>query len=167
MSLTKHDITLPPHADEVEFDPSNCPEITSDNVQDAIDELCSSAAISASPGFTFNSPGNASTNTWLQVGQVVSNKTGINFPLYNGFLFELSVSNENNNTFDVELYEHDGSTFTLLTTVSIIAQRSNVFDSSDFGIVNITRNLELAAKVVNGSAKNPVVQIIAKGTETP
>ena len=151
------------------FDKDNNPScgFVSTDVQSAIEELCDKASVSASPGFTFNSPGNASNNTWMQVGQVISNKTGINFPLYNGILFELSVANEISNTFDVELYEHDGSTFTLLATVSVTAARSDTFDSSDFGVVNITHGLELAAKIVNGSAKNPVVQIIAKGTETP
>lgn len=153
-------------AAEIPFDDTVC-QLGEDNVQDTIDALCDSSAVSASPGFTFNSSGNASAGTWLQVGTVISNKTGINFPLYNGVLFEISVANENSNTFDVELYEHDGSTFTLLTTVSVVAQRTQVFDAVDFGVVNLTRNLELATKIVGGSAKSPVVQIIAKGTATP
>ena len=151
------------------FDKDNNPScgFVSTDVQSAIEELCDKASVSASPGFTFSSPGNASPNTWMQVGAVISNKTGINFSLYNGELFQLSVSNENINTFDVELYEHDGTTFTLLTTVSVVAARSDTFDSGDFGTVNITQGLELAAKIVGGNAKNPVVQLIAKGTESP
>jgi hypothetical protein len=157
-------------AGNIPFDPSNCDAINQNDLQGAIEDLCESSAISASPGFTFSSSGNTTANTWLEVGNVPSNKTGINFPLYNGDLFQISVSNENVNTFDIELYEHDGTIFTLITTVSIIAQRSNVFNSTTWtpaGPKAITQGKELAAKLVNGSAKNPIVQIIAKGTENP
>jgi hypothetical protein len=150
-----------------DFDPNNCDATTSDNVQGAIEEVCNAAAVSASPGFTWGDSGNVVAGTWLINDTVPSNKTGRNFPLYNGVLFQISVANENVNTFDIEVYEHDGTTFTLLATVSIVAARSAVFDSGDFGSVSITRGKELAAQLSSGSAKNVVVQVIAKGTETP
>ena len=153
-------------AESVPFDPSNCEAITSENVQGAIDQLCVDVGVSASPGFSWGESGNVTANTWLVNDTVPSNKTGRNFPLYNGFIFEIAVANENSNTFDIEIYEHDGTTFTLLATVGLTAQRSDVFDQSDFGTVNITRGKELAAKLVNGSGKNVVIQLIAKGTET-
>jgi hypothetical protein len=158
-----------PVAFTVPFDKDNDPScgFTKENTQEAIEELCNKAAITASPGFTWESSGNTTSNSWLLNGVVSSNKTGRNFPLYNGVLNQISIANENINTFDIELYEHDGTTFTLLTTVSIIAARSGVFDSSDFGTINLTQGKELAIKQVNGSSKNPVIQIIARGTTTP
>ena len=37
------------------------------------------------------------------------------------------VTNENSNTFDLEIFEHDGTTFTLITTVSLVAPRRATF----------------------------------------
>lgn len=138
--------------------------ITSTDVQSAIEEVSYSVANSASPGFSWGRSGNVSSGTWLQNETVPSNTTGRNFPFYNGKLTEVSVSNENVNTFSVELYEHDGTVFTLLATVSLSAQRSKV---QSFTGVSVTKGLELAVKVSSGSGKNIVVQAILKGTSNP
>ena len=99
-------------------------EFVSENVQDAIEELFDKVGDSASPGFTWGKGGVVPTNTWLWNEGVPANRTGRNFPLYNGELIQIAVSNEIVNTFDVEIYEHDGTTFTLLATISLTAQRS-------------------------------------------
>jgi len=126
-------------------------------------DLDAAVAVSASPGFTWGNSGNTPANTWLLNDTVPSNKTGRTFPLFNGTLTKLFVSNENVGTFDAELYEHDGTTFTLLATISLTAQRSK---SQAYTSVSVTTDKELAIKIVNGSAKNPVVGAILKGTLT-
>jgi hypothetical protein len=138
--------------------------LTSTDVQNAIEEVSYSVSNSASPGFSWGRSGSASSGTWLQNETVPSNITGRNFPFYNGSLTEVSVSNESVNTFSVEIYEHDGTTYTLLATVSLTAQRSNV---QSFTGVSVTKGLELAVKVSSGSGKNIVVQAILRGTSNP
>lgn len=156
-----------PVAFDTYFDPNNDPDcnLTQETVQEAIEELCNNTSASASPGFTWGKSG-AVSNSWLLNDSVPSNLAGRNFSLNSGLLTQVAVSNENINTFDVEIYEHDGTTFTLLATVSIVAARSGVFDDTDFGTVNITQGKELATKIVNGSSKNPVVACILSGTIT-
>jgi hypothetical protein len=136
-----------------------------DEVQGAIEELQYSGGVSASPGFTWGRSGNISgPNAWLQNDGVPSNLTGRNFPLYNGKLSEVSVSNESVNTFNIQIYEHDGSTYTLLATVSLSSLRNKI---QSFTNVVITRGKELAVQVSSGSCKNIVVQLICKGTTIP
>lgn len=133
--------------------------------RDSYDNAQQTVAISASPGFTWGRSGSISgPNAWLQNDGVPSNVTGRNFPLYNGELVQVSVSNENSNTFDIQVYQHDGTTYTLLTTVSVVAQRSVSVNLT--GIL-ITQGKELAVQVSAGSCKNPVVQLICKGSVLP
>ena len=121
-------------------------------------------SVSASPGFTWGRSGNISSGSWLLNDSVPSNNTGRNFPLYNGELIQISVSNDDVNTFTIGFYQHDKTTYTQLATASIVAGQRGVFNYTG---VLITQNLELAVKIESGSCKNPVVQIIAKGTITP
>lgn len=147
-------------ANSVPFDPANCDAIDSENVQDAIDELCQEVAISASPGFTWGKSGNV-TNAWLLNDTVPSNNTGRVIFLNGPTLETVFVSNEVAGTFDVEIYEHDGTTFTLITTVNIVAARVATFSIAS---LTLTKDKELAVKVVNGNAKNPVVGVLLAGT---
>jgi hypothetical protein len=151
-------------ARSVPYDDQNIPTNLGDTVQEALDNLYNEAGVSASPGFSWGASGNITANTWLINDTVPSNKTGRNFPLYNGTLELVSVANEIANTFSIEIYEHDGTIFTLLATVSLTAERSK---EQAFTGISITKGKELAIKQVGGSSKNPVVQVIAKGTRTP
>lgn len=147
----------------VPFDKDNAPEceFVSDNVQEVIEELCERIADSISPGFTFGDSGNVSANSWLLNDTVPSNKTGRLIYLNAAELVSVTCSNENINTFDVEVYEHDGTIFTLLYTLNVVAARQ----AKATGLsVALTTDKELAIKIVNGSAKNPVVGLQLKGT---
>ena len=163
MSSGNKHIDISPVAGSVPYDDQNIPTNLGEDVQTALDNLYTLSAISASPGFTWGNSGNTPSGTWLTNDQVPSNRTGRIFPLFNGKTVQLAVSNEVANTCTIQLYEHDGTTFTLLTSVSLTAQRSNVVTVS----VNITQGKELACFLSSGSAKNPIVQLIAKGTSTP
>lgn len=138
--------------------------LTSTDTQNAIEELASIAGASASPGFAFTRSGNVGPGAWLQNGSVPSNITGITFPFYQGKLTEVTFSNENSTTCTLGIYEHDKTTYTLLYTMTITAQYSQVDSVSG---VSVTRGKEIAVQVLTGSCKNASVQLILKGSSTP
>ena len=153
-----------PVAQQVAFDPTNCEVIDAENTQEAIDELCAATAISASPGYAFGRTGNNGTNDWLNMygGDIRSHRTGIPFGLNDGEIVEVWVGNEDVSTFDISIYEHQGDSIglALLTTVSLVAVRNQLFTVS----VPVTKDRQIAARVTSGSAKNVAVFLIIKGT---
>jgi hypothetical protein len=153
------------NAEQVPFD-NTTNGFTSTDVQGAIEEVNDKVIDIASPGYVFTKSGTVK-NTWLLIGIVPSNVTGINFGFYNGVLSSVTIANEAANTFDVQLYEHDGSTYTLLTTLSMVSVRADEFNSTDFGTVNITKGKELAVKVSSGTGKNVIVTVQISGTLSP
>jgi len=142
-------------------------DLESTNVRDAIEELATELKLSASPGFTWGMSGTV-RNQWILNDTVPSNRTGRTFPFYNGTLEQISVSNEVPNTFDVLVYEHDGTTYTLLTTVNMVTQRSGNFIVTG---INVTRGKELAVYIASATgsdkATNPVVSLILGGSIGP
>jgi hypothetical protein len=139
--------------------------LTATDVQAAIDELKSSAASSASPGFSFGRSGNIPASTYLLNETVPSNKAGRNISLYNAYITEIWSNNEDVNTYTVELYSHDGNeiNLTLLTTLTITAARSGSLSTN----VSVAYGKQIAAKIGSGSAKNVLCGLIVKGTLTP
>ena len=150
-----------PVAEGVHFDPTNCDNIVSEEVQGVIEELCDQQDTSASPGFTWGKSGNVAANTWLLNDTVPSNKSGRAIFIADATLEAVFVRCELATTFDLEIFEHDGTTFTLITTVNIVASRGADFTISS---LSLTNGKELAIKLVNGSAKNPVVGCVLKGS---
>jgi hypothetical protein len=138
--------------------------ITSSDTQNAIEEVLNIAGASASPGFAFTRSGNVGPGAWLQNGTVPSNITGITFPFYQGKLTEVTFSNEDPATCTLGIYEHDKTTYTLLYTMTVTAQYSQVDSVSG---VSVTRGKEIAVQVLTGSCKNASVQLILKGSSTP
>lgn len=132
---------------------------TSDNVQGAIEEI----GASASPGFSFGRSGNVSNNAWLRrPGNVPSNRAGVTIPISNPVITQISCSNRNVDTYDILIYEHEGNqvNLTLLTTVSVVSARGDVFN------VNIvaTEGKQLAVRLGNsGSVRDIGVDIVLKG----
>lgn len=117
---------------------------------------------SASPGFSFGRSGNVSSGAWLQCETVPSNVTGRHIFLNDAKIKKIFVSNENANTFSIGIYEHDGTTYTLLTTVSLTAERKKDFTVD----INITYDLELAMRITSGSCKNVVAGLLIQGSLT-
>jgi hypothetical protein len=148
-----------PHAQEIPFNNSTNGFI-SDLVQPAIEEIASGGGTGASPGFQFTRSGNIGTGAYLQVGSVPSNLTGSPIGLTSPKLVALVISNEIANTFNIQLEEHDGTTYTTIGTYSVVASRSAVYTGLS---VNLTSGKELAVKVSSGSAKNLVVNVYVKG----
>jgi len=160
MSGTKDEYN--PVAEEIPFD-NDSNGFVSDNVQDAIEEINTGVQTTAAPGFSFGRKGNLATNTWLKNETVPSNKAGHTVNLTLPIIQEITVSSENIDTYDIRIYEHEGDevNLTTLITVSIIAKRGDTFTGL---AVNITAGRQLAARVVNGTARNAVVDLVIKGT---
>ena len=118
------------------------------------------AGVSASPGFSFGKSGNTPSGTYLENETVPSNKTGRPIDLAGAVITQISIANETINTFDVELEEHDGVTYTSLGTFSVTAARSTKYSNLN---ISITDGKELAAKISDGSAKNPIIIVYVKG----
>lgn len=133
----------------------------STDVQAAIEELANTVDVSASPGFTWGSSGNIVSGSWLLNDTVPSNKSGRSIFLQTATLEYVFVRCELSTTVDVEVYQHDGTTYTLLTTVSLVATRAGDFPIAS---ISLTTGKELAMKISTGSAKNPVVGCVIKGS---
>lgn len=149
----------------VSVDPSDLNCTDKENVHEVFKDFCtklSELTVSASPGFTWGRSGNASSGTWLLNDSVPSNKSGRAIFIDDPQLSSLFVRCESIDTFDLEVYEHDGTVFTLITTVSIIASRAH--DVTFPTPIPLTKGKELAIKLVNGSAKNPVVGCLLGGS---
>jgi hypothetical protein len=131
-----------------------------DNVQEVLEDLCTGIETSASPGFTWGKSGTVTSNTWLWNESVPSNKSGRTIFLSNATLERVFVSNEQTSSFNLEIYEHDGVTYTLLTTVSLLAARST---SVDVGSIPLTTGKELAMRLVMGSGKNITAGVLLLG----
>lgn len=148
-------------ADAVEYD-NGLSGLTATNVQDAIDEISTTVGVSASPGFTWGRSGNIVSGTWLNNDEVPSNKAGRTVALTSPIITQVFVANEDVNTFDIGLYEHQGNEvgLTLLGTVSVVAARSAVFTVS----ISATSGRQLATRISSGTAKNLVIGVQLKGS---
>lgn len=153
--------TFTPSASGVPFDNSTN-EFISEDTQAAIEELRDDVNVSASPGFTWGSSGNVTNGSWLVNDSVPSNKSGRAIFINDATLESIFVRCEVPSTFDLEIYEHDGTVYTIITTVSIVASRA--YDESFIIPFSLTTGKELALRLVNGSAKNPVAGCVLKGT---
>jgi hypothetical protein len=134
---------------------------SSDTVQDAIEEI----GASASPGFSFGRNGNLSQNTWLRrPGNVPSNRAGVTININNPVITSISCANRNIETYDVEIYEHDGnaSGLTLLGTVTVMTATSQTFNVS----FPATKGRQIAVRLGStgtGNVRDLGVDIILTG----
>jgi|TARA_R110000851_G_scaffold91621_2_gene199986 phage gp45-like len=130
--------------------------------QETVKDRLDAVGGQVSPGFSFGRSANVGQGTWLQiVGGVPSNKTGIPIAITNGELSLISVGNEDLNTFEIGIYEHEGDSInlTLIATVIMVNERTRNFPLS----VSVTTGRQLAARVTSGSAKNVGVSLQLKG----
>jgi hypothetical protein len=147
-------------AENVFFDNSTN-GFSSDNTQDAIAEI----GASASPGFSFGRSGSLSQNTWLRrPGNVPSNRAGVTIPIANPVITKVSCSNRNVETYDIEIYEHEGNevNLTLLTTLSVVSARGAIFNVN----ISATEGKQLAARLGNtstGNVRDLGVDVVLKG----
>jgi hypothetical protein len=135
-------------AESVPFDNDNN-AFASDNVQEAIEEI----GASASPGYSFGRNGALSQNTWLRrPGNVPSNRAGVTVDINNPTITKVACANRNVETYDVELYEHEGNevNLTLLGSVTVTAATSGIFNVS----FSVTQGRQLAVRLGSTSTGN-------------
>jgi hypothetical protein len=159
--VSKRD-TYTPSASGVPFDETVTGELTSTDVQGAIDEVANTVATSASPGFSFGRASNANAGTWLNCEGVPSNKAGRWVYINNAVVTRVFVSNEQNTTFSIGIYSHDGNevNLTLLGTVTVTAATGDAFTVN----YPVATDKQLAIRVDSGSARNVVAGLELQGT---
>jgi hypothetical protein len=148
-------------ADNTFFDPQTT-DLVSDNAGGAIRELSTTVSTSASPGFSFGRASNVNSNTWLNCEGVPSNKSGRWVYITNAVVTRVFVSNEQQTTFDISVYYHDGNeiNLTLLGTVSVV----NLYGDSFSVNFPVPADKQLALRVTSGSARNVVAGLELQGT---
>lgn len=143
-------------AQSVPFDNTST-SMVSDNVQDAILEIGSSA----SPGFGFGKSGNNTAGTWLQCETVPSNVTGRYVYINTPIVKRVFVGNELVGTYSIQVWQHDGNltNAVLLGTVTVTSALTGDF------VVNYptSRGKYLGLKISNGSVKNIVAGLELSG----
>jgi len=108
---------------------------------------------SASPGFSFGRSGALAPNTWLRrPGNVPSNRAGVTININNPVITQIACANRNVETYDVEIYEHEGNSvnLTLLGTVNVINATSDIFDVN----LTATKGKQIAVRLGSTSSGN-------------
>ena len=121
--------------------------------------------VSSNPGYAFGRSGNVPMNSWLNSEGIPTNKVGIPFGLADGTLEGVWAGGEDVDTYDIEVWEHEGDeiNLTLIDTVSVVAARTATFTFVTPS--SITKDRQLAVKLINGSAKNLKVYLDVKGVK--
>ena len=163
MSFKSKYIDTPPVADEIGIDPTDVACLTNaETVTEAFQEICALIGNSASPGFTWGRKNNITPGTWLENDGVISNVSGRTIGMVGAKIKKIQMANGAVNTFDISIYEHDGVTFTLLTTVTFTAVR---FESKDLDVA-VTQGKQIAIEMSSGNANNLEVGLLLSGTYT-
>lgn len=109
----------------------------------------------------FGKNGVSSANSWLnRAGSVPSNTVGIPVTLASGVMQSVYCDNANTVSGDVEIYEHDGTTFTLLYTLTFSSSHAA---SATSLAVSVTKGKMIAVKNVV-ALSNPGCTVAMKGT---
>lgn len=151
--------SVDPVAGEIPFDNSGN-GFSSDNVQNAIEEI----GASASPGFSWGRSGGLLASTWLQVdGGVPSNSAGRYVAINNPVVALFFCSSDTVSTFTLTMYSHDGDStnLTVLGTLTITAARGGTSGAVSWPTA---KGKQIAVRLTSGSANNLVAGAILKGT---
>jgi hypothetical protein len=127
--------------------------------EDGVEHAFGGFGTSASPGFTWGRSGTVGTGVYLLNDNVPSNVSGRVVALTQPTIRKILVTNGSVGTFTLTIQEHDGVTYTNLTSVSLSSQRTATFSVE----IPVTTGKQLAIKVTSGSADNPVVGVILDG----
>lgn len=100
-------------------------------------------------------------NAYLLVGQIPSDNTGFPVRLANAEITYAAVQVSSSATFDVNIYEWNGTTETLLFTINVSSSINADYTPST--PISVTQNNSLRAKIVTAAASNPVVQVFFSG----
>lgn len=107
------------------------------------------------PAFTLARQGAISSGTWLLNSGVPSNLTGIRtFTVSN--LTRVFVESSSVGTYEVTVYEHNHSVYTVLAVITVTASYGNEITVD----IPLTLGQSIAARVTSGTATDPVVGLI-------
>jgi hypothetical protein len=140
--------------------PGEFPNLVAENVEDAINEISNTAAVSASPGFTWGRSGQIN-DAYLLNDNVASDTAGRIVPV-DGFVTTIFVACELPSTATVEIRRRVGAVYTTITSTTLASVRKK----TDLLVTQpaVSKNDELCVYVSGSSIKNPVVGLIIKGT---
>lgn len=110
---------------------------------------------------TFTRSGNVPSDSYLNIGSVISNATGFPVRVTDGLLSFVSVQNELANTFSIDIIEWDGVAETIKATVNVTSALGA--DFVPVSEIPLTSGNSLRCKVSSGSCKNPVVLVYIVG----
>lgn len=108
-------------------------------------------ADSASPGFSTGRDGPLTVGDWLLYNSVPSNKVGLPILVTSPIITTIAAMLGSTDTVDFEIYEHDGTTFTLVYTFSMTAQRRKTTTGLS---VSLTSGKVIGVKLASGSVSN-------------
>ena len=151
-------------AANVPYDKTLVNQLEAEHLQAAVDELATSVATSASPGFSFGRASNVNAGTWLNCEGVPSNKSGRWVYINQARVTKVFVSNEQSGTFTIEVFYHDGGgiNLTSLGTVTVTNSYGDAFDV-DWAVPT---DKQLALQLTSGSARNAVAGLELQGTNS-
>jgi len=149
-------------ADSQPFDPGTT-DLTSTETGPAIRELATTVGVSASPGYQYGRSGTVTQGTYLNVvGGVPSNRAGITVALTNPVITQVYVACQDLDTFQVEIFEHDGNEQNIQYKgfVQMTNQRAGTFTVN----IPITSGRQLATRTNFGTCKNLNVGLQLQGS---
>lgn len=117
---------------------------------------------SASPGFTWGRSGTTPPGSYLQNDTVPSNISGRLVPVSGGYIRTVFVALKNAASCTVVIQKRVGAVFTDLATVTLTSQRIKIENLPT--TVSVAFGDEIAVKIGSGSASDPVVGLVIKGT---
>lgn len=142
------------------FDPTGT-DLSSTDQQSATVEVNNKIASSSSPGFSFGRASNVNSGTWLQCEGVPSNKSGRFVFVTNAKVTKVFVSNDQQTTFTIEVYVHDGNEINLSLLGSVVV--SNKYGDSFDVDWAVPFGKQLSMKLSIGSARNVVGGVEVRG----
>lgn len=119
-------------------------------------------ANSASPGYTWGLPGIQTAGTWLHNDGQASNLSGRAVQFASPVIKTVGLRSGAADTYNLGIYEHDGTTYTLLYTIVTTASRSEDIIGLS---VAVTQGKELAVRITSGTITDGlVVSLTLSGT---
>lgn len=114
--------------------------------------------VSASPGFVYGRAGDFAAGIYFQVIATVPSNVAGNIVPFDGVITRAFITNENVNTFSIQIQRRDGALFTNIgSTLALVAARK-----IEFGLlaIAVSDGDEVVVTVASGSGRNAQVGLI-------
>lgn len=111
-------------------------------------------ANSASPGYTWGIPGIQTAGTWLHNDGQASNLSGRAVQFASPVIKTIGLRSGALDTYNLGIYEHDGTTYTLVYTATVTASRAE--DITGLSVA-LTQGKEIAVRITSGTVTDGLV----------